>query len=44
MKIIISAFAIAMLSACGFTPVYKKGEVNYEFVGCNVVSTNPAAD
>jgi len=44
MKIIISAFAIAMLSACGFTPTYKKGEAAYDFVGCNVVTTNPASD
>jgi hypothetical protein len=44
MKIIISAFLIAALSACGFTPVYKKGEVAYDFVGCHVVSVNPASD
>jgi hypothetical protein len=44
MKIIISAFLIAALSACGFTPVYKKGEVAYDFVGCHVVSANPASD
>jgi hypothetical protein len=44
MKIIISAFLMAALSACGFTPVYKKGEVAYDFVGCHVVSVNPASD
>ena len=44
MKIIISAFLIAALSACGFTPVYKKGEVAYDFVGCHVVSVNPSPD
>ena len=33
MKIIISAFLIAIQRAFLFTPTYKKGVAHYEFVG-----------
>jgi hypothetical protein len=43
-KIVLCAVVVGTLSACGFTPVYKKGESAYDFVGCHAVSVNPSED
>jgi hypothetical protein len=44
MKKILSTGAIMsflLLMGCGFTPIYKAGELAYDYVGCHTITQNP---
>jgi len=41
MKTILILTATLVATAC--TPIYKKGEIAYHWVGCHEVHTNPAS-
>ena len=42
MKILLILIAALVATAC--TPVYKKGDIAYHWVGCHEVHTNPASN